>query len=95
MDVLKYVGELGVAGVLAVLMLVAYDRLVRQLGDVIKNNTEAMTRLIDVTQSNVALVVAHDKRADDMQTTLARIEAGVLQVLELVKQQRSQLNVER
>jgi hypothetical protein len=86
-DVLKYVGELGVAGVLAVLMLLAYDRLVRQLADVIKNNTEAMTRLIDATQSNVTLVVAHDKRADDMQGALARVESGVSQLLELAKVQ--------
>ncbi len=74
---------------MAVMMLLAYDRLVRQLGDVIKNNTEAMTRLIDVTQNICALIVAHDKRADDMQSALARVEAGMLQVLELVKQQRS------
>ncbi len=91
MDVLKYVGDVGIAAVVAVLVLLAYERLVKQLGDVVMNNTEAMTRLIDVTQSNCALLTAHDKRADDMQAALARIEGNVLQVLELVKRERERL----
>ncbi len=92
MDVLRYVGELGVATVLAILLMVAYERLVRQLGDVVSNNTEAMTRLIDMTRDNCALVVAHDKRADEMQATLARIEGNLLQVLDLVKRERERVS---
>ncbi len=88
MDALKYVGEVGVAAVLAILLMLAYERLVRQLGDVVANNTEAMTRLVDMTCDNSALLVAHDKRADDMQAALARIEGNLLQVLELVKRER-------
>jgi len=55
---------------------------------VVANNTEAMTRLVDMTCDNSALLVAHDKRADDMQAALARIEGNLLQVLELVKRER-------
>jgi hypothetical protein len=88
MDVFKYVGELGVATILAILLMIAYERLVKQLGDVVANNTEAMTRLVDVTCDSSALLTAHDRRADDMQAALARIEGNLLQVLELVKRER-------
>jgi hypothetical protein len=49
-------------GVAAVLLMLAYERLVRQLGDVVANNTEAVTRLVDMTCDNSALLAAHDRR---------------------------------
>ena len=69
-SLLSSLTQYGPGIVLAAIIFLAYERHVTQLQEVIRSNTEALTKVAQVLEQNCEALSLHDQRAD-------RIENGV------------------
>ena len=75
--ILKSAAELGVTGVIAIILLLAYREMTAKMTDVVANNTQALTRLCDSTQQTVDTLEQHDERAQRIEQTVGQVSRVV------------------
>lgn len=75
--IIKDLLGLGPGLVLAAIVFYAYDRHVTALRGVIRENSEAMTKVAAVLEQNCVKLTAHDERADAIQNGVRHVSEVV------------------
>jgi len=75
--ILKSAAELGVTGVIAIILLLAYREMTAKMTDVVANNTQALTRLCDSTTEVSNTLSQHDERAQRIEQTVGQVSRVV------------------
>jgi uncharacterized protein Yka (UPF0111/DUF47 family) len=71
--VLNSAAELGIVGTIAIVLLLAYRDMSNKMTDVVRNNTEAITRLCGSSENTEKLLGEHDERAQRVEQTIGQV----------------------